>query len=91
MGKIPLACALVLSNTDRPSGSYAISSPQIGAQAEPPDEKLVDLIRAAPSAAAFPLLTALREARCDTYVPLNIAGARWYAYLSKCLPNEHGQ
>jgi hypothetical protein len=87
MGRIPLACALVLSNTNRNSGGYAISAPRTGIQAEPLDEKLIDLIRAAPAAAALPLLTALREAREDIYVPLSIAGTRWYVYLSKCAAN----
>jgi hypothetical protein len=88
MGKIPLACALVLSNNGSQDAGCRISPPEIRTHGEALDNRLTVLIRAAPAAAAFPLLTALREARSEGYVPLNISGARWYTHLSKSAEND---
>lgn len=82
MGEIPLACALVLSNKDLPDAEWVLSPPEIRAHQEALPSALLDLIRCAPAAAAFPLLISLREARSECYVPLNIGGARWYTHLT---------
>lgn len=82
MGKIPLACALVVSNHNPQPGAIALSPPEIGTHAATLSDALYALIRAAPAAAALPLLTALREGRCIAPVPLNIGGTRWFTQLT---------
>lgn len=82
LGKIALACALVLSNAAAQSGGFSISLPEIRLQHETaPDAKLAELIRTAPAAAAFPLLMALQQAPNNDYIPLNVNGSRWYLQL----------
>ncbi|MGR8935257.1 MAG: beta-ketoacyl synthase chain length factor [Gammaproteobacteria bacterium] len=82
MGGIPLACALVLSNKDLPHAGFALSPPQFGTCTEALGSTLCDLIRTAPAAAAFPLLTALREARSDADVALNLGDPCWFTHLT---------
>lgn len=82
MGKIPLACALVVSNIPPAAGSPMLSLPEIATSVETLDATLSELIHEAPAAAVFPLLTALHEKRYPRYVPLNNGETRWFTRLT---------
>jgi hypothetical protein len=85
LGKIPLACALVLGNSGDKMGRYSVSPPEIRTLHETIDAKLADLVRTAPAAAAFPLLMALCGAQYNGYVPLNTGSVAWCCRLSNVL------
>lgn len=79
IGKVALACALVLSTDDNVKIS-SCSVPQIAASAQPLDAEWCELVKAAPAAAAIPLLQALKKQRSGL-IPLNIHPAVWHTQL----------
>ena len=79
IGKVALACALVLSTNDDVKIATC-SIPQIGTFEKPLDTAWSELVKAAPAAAAIPLLQALKN-RHSGVIPLNIYPALWQTCL----------
>ena len=79
IGKIPFACALVLSSNDNVKMPRC-SVPQTGTPEQSLDAAWCELVKTAPAAAAIPLLQALKNQRSGL-IPLNIYPALWHTHL----------
>lgn len=79
IGKIAFSCALVLSTDDNVKMPRC-SVPQIGTTEQTLDNGWCELVKAAPAAAAIPLLQALKNQRSGL-IPLNIYPALWHTFL----------
>ena len=79
IGKVAFSCALVLSANDN-AKIAACSVPQTGTPENKLDSAWCELVKAAPAAAAIPLLQALKN-RQSGLIPLNIHPALWHTNL----------
>lgn len=80
IGKVALACAFVLSSTADNAKIASCSVPQIGMPEQLLDTTWCELVKAAPAAAAIPLLQALKNQHSGL-IPLNIHPALWQTHL----------
>ncbi|MCK4493494.1 MAG: beta-ketoacyl synthase chain length factor, partial [Methylococcales bacterium] len=79
IGTCALACAFVLSNTQKNDESY-LTFPEIMPTEMLLEPNWCDLVNQAPAAAAIPLLQAIKQ-RKNNRIPLNINGTLWQTHL----------